>query len=96
MDEPTVRHEPQQGRFSVHKDDHEAYMEYQQAGEGVVDFTHTFTPEELRGQGLAGKIVSAALDWARENDLQVIPTCSYVQSYLERHEEEYGDLRADS
>ncbi len=28
MEEPTVHHEPEQGKFYILKDDHEAYMEY--------------------------------------------------------------------
>ncbi|HEY8878807.1 MAG TPA: GNAT family N-acetyltransferase [Roseateles sp.] len=54
---------------------------------GRVVFTHTGVPEAHRGQGLAAQLVEAGLQWAREQGLKVVPACSYVQLYLQRHPE---------
>ena len=56
-------------------------------------FTHTFVPPELRGKGIAEKLVRAALDDARAQKLKVVPACSYVTEFVQRHAE-YRDLTA--
>jgi uncharacterized protein len=56
-------------------------------------FTHTFVPAELRGRGVAEKLVRAALAEARAKHLKVIPACSYVARFIDHHKE-YGDLLA--
>ena len=52
---------------------------------GVVTFTHTEVPAALQGRGIAAELVRAALDWARAEGLRVVPACSYVARYLQRH-----------
>jgi uncharacterized protein len=36
---------------------------------------------------VAARLVKAALDWAREQQLRVRPSCSYVATYMRRHPE---------
>ena len=79
-----VHHEPQNRRFVTVIDGHEAYLAYLPAGEGKVDFLSTYSPPELRGRGVAAALVAEGLSWARAEGLEVIPSCSYVQRYLER------------
>ncbi len=47
----------------------------------------TFTPPELRGNGIAAAITKAALKEARRRGYKVIPSCSYVHLYLEQNPE---------
>lgn len=56
-------------------------------------FTHTIVPPELRGRGIAEKLVRAALAEARATGRRVVPQCSYVAKFIERHAE-YQDLVA--
>jgi predicted GNAT family acetyltransferase len=90
--EPIVKHAAAANRFEVVIDGHPAVAEYVREGT-IVTMTHTFVPPELRGRGLAEKLVVAALAWARAEGLRVVPACSYVAKFLERHPE-YGDLAA--
>lgn len=56
---------------------------------GVPVIDHTFVDDSLRGQGIAGKLVRAALDQLRtEKAPEIRATCSYVQVWAERHPEE--------
>lgn len=55
--------------------------------EGEMIMTHTYTPPELRGRGIAEKLVRAALDYARAEKLKVVPACSYVDIFIQRHRE---------
>lgn len=57
----------------------------------VVD--HTFVDSSQRGKGLAEKLVLAVIEKAKKEDLKIIPTCSYVVSYFDKHRE-YNDLIA--
>lgn len=54
-------------------------------------FFHTEVGDEFEGQGLAGELVSGALDATRKAGLRVVPVCPYVKRYVGRHEE-YVDL----
>jgi len=58
----------------------------------IVD--HTYTDDSLRGQGIAGRLMAAVVAYARENNLKIIPTCSYVVYKMDRNPDEYKDIRA--
>lgn len=73
--------------FVAQLDDKEAYLRYAFRGESVIDFIYTYTPPELRGKGLAEKIVKAGFNHAKENNLKVIPTCPYIMYFLSKNEE---------
>ncbi|HEY1392982.1 MAG TPA: GNAT family N-acetyltransferase [Methylibium sp.] len=55
--------------------------------EGVVTFTHTEVPPTLRGHGVAAALVREALAWCAAQGHRVIPACSYVRAYIQRHAE---------
>eukprot|EP00808_Paulinella_micropora_P001588 g20806.t1 len=56
---------------------------------------HTFCPKRARGKGLAVKVVQAAFDYTRENNLMVDPVCSYVSDvWVPRHGQDYKQLNA--
>ncbi len=57
----------------------------------TVLFMHTEISPEFGGQGLAGKLVCAALDDVRAQGKSVLPYCPYVRSFIAKHRE-YEDL----
>ncbi|BDZ42338.1 N-acetyltransferase [Paraoerskovia sediminicola] len=59
--------------------------------EGTIELPHTVVPTEFEGQGIASALARAALRDARDGELKVIPTCWFIDSYIERHPE-YWDL----
>ena len=63
-------------------EDNEVVLRYHMRDAKTIDFTSTFTPPSLRGQGLARKVVEHALDAAEANDLTIIPTCWYVEKIV--------------
>lgn len=87
---PEVRHNTAAGRFELETDGRVSVAEYRLEG-GRMVITHTFVPPELRGRGLAEKVVRAALEHARKEDLKVVPQCSYVGVFITRHAE-FADL----
>ena len=49
-----------------------------------ISFTHTFTNPRFRNQGLAGEVVSFAMDDVEKTtDYRVIPMCWYVADWFE-------------
>lgn len=63
------------GEFQIGR---EAVLTYRHAGEGHIIVNHTRVAREAQGKGLAGLLFRAMVDFAREEKLQVTPTCSYV------------------
>jgi predicted GNAT family acetyltransferase len=88
-----IRHEPERRRFVAELAGSEAVLEYLDRGQDVLDYRHTFTPPELRGQGIAKDLVIFALDYARANGITVIPTCPYVAKVISNNPD-YQDLAA--
>jgi predicted GNAT family acetyltransferase len=93
MDELPIAHDPAQHRFSVTLEGHESVLDYNVAGPNWI-FTHTFVPDALRGRGVAAQLVQAGLTAAKAAGVKVVPQCSYVATYLDRHPE-HADLRAE-
>lgn len=56
-------------------------------GGGVVDITHTYVDRSLRGQGIAGKLMTELTQTLRANNKKACPTCSYAVDWFERHTE---------
>lgn len=84
-----VRHNPSAGRYEIEIDGALAVAEYE-LSEGRQVFTHTLVPPELRGRGLAEALVRRALDDAQAAGRVVVPACSYVAKFIERHAEYRG------
>jgi hypothetical protein len=90
--EPKVIHEKENERFVIYSEGNEVYVEYSMIGNDI-NLYHTYTNPALRGKGLAAHVVRAAFEFAKENNLKVIPTCSYVQSFIAKNDE-YKELIA--
>lgn len=92
MNDIAIRHAVERQRFETEVDGHAARLEYRRRGE-VLTITHTEVPEAIGGRGIAGKLVQAAVEYARDAALKVAPMCSYSSQWMDRHPE-YADLRA--
>ncbi len=68
-------------------DDNAVVLRYHRPDARTIDFTSTFTPPSLRGQGLARKVVEHALDKAEQQDLNIIATCWYVAKLLKERQQ---------
>lgn len=79
-----VIHDSQRQRFEI-QDQPDAFVEYELLADQIVDFTHTFVPFRLRGQGLAEQLVAAALHWAEQQPLSIQTSCWYVAKYLQNN-----------
>jgi len=80
-----IEHDAQNKCFSAVIDGYQALLEYRVLDEHSIDIYHTFVPDELRGQGVAAVLAKEALAYAKQQELTVVPSCSYIAVYLERH-----------
>lgn len=85
-----VQHQPEQLRFAIGNGPDQALLQYRMVAPGAVDFYRTYTPDALRGRGLAARLVDAGLDWATRQQLQIIASCSYVAARLQARGQEPG------
>lgn len=80
-------HNKEKNTFEIKNGQITAELNYQIDHDGKMHITRTFVPEELRGKGLAAQLNKAALDYAKIENLKVVPVCSYTASYIERNTE---------
>jgi predicted GNAT family acetyltransferase len=69
-----------------------AEMTYTVAGTRVI-IDHTTVDDSLRGTGMGRKLVQAAVEWAREENAQLMPLCPYAKSVFDKTPE-YADVLA--
>jgi predicted GNAT family acetyltransferase len=53
---------------------------------------HTEVSEQLKGQGIASKLLSTMVEYARTHKLKVITLCPYVSAQFKRHPDQYKDI----
>ncbi len=87
-----IQHDAPSSRFVTTIDGQQGYVEYERHGDRLV-LTHTVVPPAIGGRGIAGELVKATLDFARNEGLKVVPQCSYAAGWIDKHPE-YADLVA--
>jgi uncharacterized protein len=87
-----VRDNPALSRFELSADGVVAVANYNLAG-NVITLTHTEVPPQARHSGVASHLIEGALQAVRARGLKVIPRCSFVRDYLDKHPE-FHDLLA--
>lgn len=86
-----IEHQADKTRFVLSKNDKECILEYRIIGstedktthQQRVNFSSTYVPFTLRGQGLAEQLVEVGLAWAKEQGYQIEASCWYVKKFLE-------------
>lgn len=86
-----IIHDENNHKFFCTVEGKEAYLRYILKDNNTIDFRSTYVPDELRGRGLAALIVEKALSCAFEKKITVMPTCSYVHSFIKKNEK-YKEL----
>ncbi|OBX79809.1 acetyltransferase [Moraxella atlantae] len=87
-----ITHNTAAQRFELTQDGATAYLSYQVAGDKLI-FDHTIVPPAIEGQGIGSQLAKHALDYARQNNKKVVPACSFVAHFMQKHTE-YQDLLA--
>jgi predicted GNAT family acetyltransferase len=88
-----VRHDAAKKAFLADVEGGTAELTYSEK-DGVVDFNHTWVPEEAGGKGVGAALAKTGLAWARAQKRKVALSCTFMDSYVKKHREEYADLLA--
>ena len=86
-----VTDNPAQERFEIRADGELAGFVQYHLKDGVIAFIHTETDRRFRGHGIAGHLIQASLDSARERHLAVLPYCPFARGWMAEHPA-YADL----
>ncbi|MEA0562219.1 GNAT family N-acetyltransferase [Lysinibacillus irui] len=80
-----------QSFYIGNEEDSEAEVHFVRVGESRIILDHTHVSEHLRGQNVGQQLVKAAVDYAKKENLQVIPLCPFAKAEFEKHPE-YQEL----
>ncbi len=82
-------------QFALSMDGTTATLEYKLHGDRL-HLVHTEVPEALRGNGVGGRLVEAAVAKARDEHLTIVPWCPYAREWLEQHPDQISGITVDS
>ena len=86
-------HSGHRGAFFLERDGERlAQMTYTVAGTRVI-IDHTDVDDRLRGTGTGRKLVEAAVEWARKENVRLMPLCPYAKSVFDKTPD-YSDVLA--
>ena len=69
-----------------------AEMTYSHAKPNKIIIDHTEVSETLKGQGVGYKLIDAAVDYLRANNLKVIPLCPFANAVFMKKNDQYKDV----
>jgi uncharacterized protein len=88
-----VRDNTADERFELKTEQATAFIAYHLEGE-IISLDHTEVPSVLGGKGIGSALVKGTLEIVRGRNQKLIPRCSFVAAYIERHPE-YRALLAE-
>ncbi len=91
----TIQHQQQEhkGSFFVEETGTRlAEMTYTMAGDKTLIIDHTEVDDALRGKNVGYQLVKAAVEYARQHQLKIIPLCPFAHSVFQRKNDELGDV----
>lgn len=90
-----ITHNKENQEFHVYIDEVEAYLKYRKLGPTMLEYYETFVPVTYRKRGIATAIVEEAMRYAQANNYMVVPTCDFVEVYINNHRE-YAKMRVEA
>jgi len=73
------------GAFIIQEHDKRvAEMTYSKAGDNLIIIDHTEVSDSLRGTGAGKQLVTAAVNYAREKNIKILPLCPFAKSVFDR------------
>lgn len=64
-----------------------AEMTYSKAGDKLIIIDHTEVSDVLRGKGAGIQLVRAAVEYARTNQIKILPLCPFAKSVFDKSPE---------
>lgn len=90
-DELIIKHNPEKRSFDLLDGEKTiGTAEYKDIAGDRRIFHHTVVDEEYGGRGLAGRMMTEALDATVAAGMKIVPVCAYVAKFVQKHSE-YAD-----
>ncbi|MGN7761486.1 GNAT family N-acetyltransferase [Paenibacillus sp. 22594] len=87
-----VVHDKDNKRFWISdQDSMAAEMTYVTSTASLFIIDHTFVDTTYRGQGLGDLLVEAMVEYARENEIKIVPLCPFAKGRFQQRPE-LGDV----
>lgn len=81
------------GMFYVGDAQHpQAAMVYRTDARNNIIIEHTEVGDELRGQNVGYQLVHTAVEYARKNNIRILPLCPFAKSVFDKRPE-FADVR---
>ncbi|MDQ3392853.1 MAG: N-acetyltransferase [Bacteroidota bacterium] len=82
-----IMHDESGKKFYFNEDGKKGHLIYQKIKQNVLDYKSTYIDEEIRGSGYGKELVKFALEYAKNNNYKIIPSCRMVSIYIARNKE---------
>jgi len=86
-----IKHDTKTNKFYTEIGGKESVLKYDKVNDYLYNLKTLFVPKNLRGQGIAGRLMEAVLSHAKKNMIKIKISCSYMQEYINKHLE-YNEL----
>lgn len=80
----SITNNTSQNRYELAAEGSLAIADYRIEDSKLV-ITRVFVPDELRGKGIAAKVMEGVVADAKARGLAIVPVCSYAATYMQRH-----------
>jgi predicted GNAT family acetyltransferase len=82
------KHNDKKGLLYIEKNEVvSAEMTYSKAGKSLIVIDHTEVNELFKGIGLGLILVEAAVNYARINEIKIMPLCPFAKAMFKKHPE---------
>lgn len=89
MDDLNFQHDQKNQRFLVLLPESNFGELNYNKNKNILEFYHIQLPLAFRGKGIGEKLARFAFLWAKNNNFQVDPICTYIQSYVQSKGSEF-------
>lgn len=80
------------GSFNLYEDNHRSGIMMINIDSGKLYVFHTQVADSSQGKGYAKQMFNKMVDYAKKNELQIIPICPFVRGQLKEHPDKYEGL----
>lgn len=60
-------------------------MTYSRAGESRIIIDHTEVNPDFKGKGVGKTLITAAINYARENNIKILPLCPFAKATFDKN-----------
>lgn len=72
-------------KFYTMVEDRECHLCYEILPDNVIKLTSTYVPQSIRTKGIAWELAEFAFDYAKKNNMKVIPRCGFIRRFVDKN-----------